>query len=1196
MIKRTISILLALAVFLTVVPLSAVADGIETLTFLKVRIDEPMAGREASFDAGVGALPTNAARVYVEQKDNRNYRHGVGWYDHTDARYLEEGECFTEGHEYTVHVAVCVDNYFYQLSGSLEATVNGEAASVSHDFVTKTVVSYHFGVCKTPPPDVTEVTLGGNLRPVAGKSPVFTLAYDSERMEPDLYAGTAFIDGVAWYNSDTFMILDENDTFQAGNTYTMTVKLKAKGNYRFATQNGESVVKSTIEGVSATNISSQTDDPSRYLKLQVEFACAATDTLGGGAGSIDLRIPYPVSGKTMSFAPTLYGAHCEISPVMSDGFYEGVKWTNRRHAYTFPHDSVFNAGIEYSVTVVVKAESIMQDEKRLRYILHEDGSVDPYITATVNGMPARVEPYKDDSVAQAVQVTFDFPSCNETSLTVDTITFTDVRTPVVGQKIDTMATVVFDYAENAVSSKKVVELQWYKQSADSEALTEEDVFEAGYGYFWVAGLTTDAVSEFLVEDKRYSGNLIVRGAKEAMAETDPGVSPQKKLMVGAVYVPLESLPDPIGQVDIIGAVAPTIGQHPCYSAALAQAVMPYAEIGNVCWYENGNVMMESNATFKKGNSYSVLYEVKAIEPYTFAQNADGSVNGDTTLYDGNVGLCVNVSGDRQTATVQWDYGELKEASYSGVTDYVEISELVRPAPGQTPDFTVSIDSSYTQFGGVTWYALDDNGYRMKALTPQDRFKKNTIYRVEICVLPSAGRSINLDSRGAVLNGKFEHYYYLSGEAVMVYAEYDTRLCITEFDVIDVQYPLPGKTPDTTAIPIIHGEEADRMHMVENDNGSDIDWYTENSSGTSFSRLDGRFTADRRHQAWMTVETVDGAWFATDNKGNLTVDICVDGVPADYAYATDAYVADGMVNKLELGCTYRISKDVDGVFVDGKRLTDGLYLENGCRSIQTEDTVNKEVGYAYYEDGVLTLHNFEWETHGDYDAVFSHKPLTVKAEGENHVTSHSKGINAYNTLTMTGDGSLELLSNQYGIFAMDEVTVNSGRWRICDTMYDGLWLYMDLTMNGGTLEISGDDGGIYGDDWPTIHVNDGTLIAKSETGYAIGWCNVKTADGITVTVDTDTDGENTALWDGETDFMDYAYVRMDSKAVVMKGDVDQNGTVNMRDAMVLYQFVSGAKDDLASEQLAAGEVDGNTTLNMRDVMKLYQFVSGAVDSL
>lgn len=62
----------------------------------------------------------------------------------------------------------------------------------------------------------------------------------------------------------------------------------------------------------------------------------------------------------------------------------------------------------------------------------------------------------------------------------------------------------------------------------------------------------------------------------------------------------------------------------------------------------------------------------------------------------------------------------------------------------------------------------------------------------------------------------------------------------------------------------------------------------------------------------------------------------------------------------------------------------------------------------------------------------------------------------------------------------------------------------------------------------------------------------------------------------------------------KGDVDLNGTVNMRDALLLYRYVSGAVE-LNAEQLAEGDVSAVIgDVNMRDALLLYRYVNGSIN--
>jgi len=1187
--KKLIAVMAVIALLCGILPLSAFAASIpvqKIVTDFNIGIDEPMAGREADFYV----YPSNGIRAFVEQKLYQNYYHGVRWHDLTDDRYLAEGDCFELGHDYRVTVYVISQNPFYYTFGSyVTVTVNNESSAFSKHNSQEGLVNHTFYSCPEPPADIDEVTIGGSLVPVDGQTPVFDIAFDEERLSRNVYTGTAFINNVAWYNSDTFYIMDQNDSFEAGNRYTMSVILGAKGNYRFATENGKSAVKATINGFQAENISHEgNEDESRYLKLKYTFTCLPADSIGGGCDDVFVQIASPAGGNTMSFYPTLTGENCELRDITNEakGFYNGVKWYNRTTGFVCPSGAKFRAGEDYSVSVLVTAQSILQDETRLCYVDNGDGTYTSYLLAYVNGLPARVEPYEDVSVGQTVQVIFDFPACNDTSRTIDDITLTDIRKPVCEDYPDTEATVIYNYIENIDDTHFTTDLFWIEMDENgmpNKIMGESDLFSAGCTYVAVAALEVDSLTDFLVDeiDNRYGGSVSMRGAEEI--HTEWGNVRGKRLSIMGLYTPLSESPDPIESVDIIGLIPPTVGQRPCESVTLAEKQLPFAEIASVKWYENGALMV-GDAVFTAGNRYDAFITVSPIDPYAFATEAD-LVTADVTVTVNGESDAVSYNGNYYQIDIWKEFGTLTATTPSGVTDYVEIGEIMRPAPGQTPDFNADINSAYTQFGGITWCELDDDDNVVNVLSYDDLFKVNKRYRVEVRVLPTAGRTINLDSRGAMLNDDIASYYYLPGEAVTVYAVYDTANCVTDINIMDVQYPIPGKTPDTD------GRVAGHAYNCATVTG--VEWSFENTGGAGFSTLDGKFKADRRHQAYVRVETKDGCWLATDKNGDLAVNAYVDGIAVDFSYTTDSNINDGALNSFETARTYERAQTVDGVFIDGMWLQNGQYLDSAHWGLRTEETVDKDAGYAYYYDGVLTLHNFNWFTRSDYNIIDSYKPLTIKAEGASTLDSSSNGIVTNDTLTLEGDGSLNLYSNGEGIFAMGDVTVESGTWYVMDDKYDGLYLYSRLTMNGGTLDVYGPQCGINGDDYPTVSLNGGTLIASAAIDCAIGWCNTQIANGATVMVNNTPESEGATEWDGVTDFIDYAYVCVafeDELPDMLLGDVNLDGKVDLNDATALFYYVNGLME-LNGDSFIAGDINEDGKVDLNDATLLFYFVNG-----
>ncbi len=612
------------------------------------------------------------------------------------------------------------------------------------------------------------------------------------------------------------------------------------------------------------------------------------------------------------------------------------------------------------------------------------------------------------------------------------------------------------------------------------------------------------------------------------------------------------------------------------------------DVSDVTWYEQNRstgAWTANPASLRDGFTYAAEFKLLAIGgKYAFADDYKVFVNGEEAT---------------RTSSGKWRI----EYTKTGYLTRIEMYDIALPTPGQHPDFIAHKDNPPYSYYEVVWTPYIDGEFG-EPLTATDVFEDNTSYLLEVVLTAEDDFEFDYytDDNGAYayINDKKASVYYpdpSDRSVIVAYTYYNTKYCVSQVEIIDVQYPIPGRTPDTDVV-VSKG-----VHAAGYADGSTIEWYYETNPGTSaagFSKLDGKFKADRRHQAYVKLETESGYWFATDSQGRAAVNVTFDGEPMAFAYVTDTDSRLGY-NEIEVAHTYEMAKDVDGVFIDGMWLQDGLYMDSEHWGVRTEDTVDKEAGYAYYEDGVLTLHDFEWRCWGDYNAIDSYHPLTIVAEGYNEFADDPEnmacGIVTSSPLTLCGDGEAAFSTDNSALFALDEVTVESGEWRFYGNTYDGVWLGNDLTVNGGLLQAYGKQCGLYGDDWPTVTVNGGTLVAYTDDDYAIGWCDVQIADGANVYVryTGDTDYTN---WDGVTSFEDYGVVWIkfpEEEPDVLKGDVDGNGDVDIYDALRLFKHVN-EELTLEGSELAAGDVDGNGDVDIYDALRLFKYVNEEIDSL
>ena len=65
--------------------------------------------------------------------------------------------------------------------------------------------------------------------------------------------------------------------------------------------------------------------------------------------------------------------------------------------------------------------------------------------------------------------------------------------------------------------------------------------------------------------------------------------------------------------------------------------------------------------------------------------------------------------------------------------------------------------------------------------------------------------------------------------------------------------------------------------------------------------------------------------------------------------------------------------------------------------------------------------------------------------------------------------------------------------------------------------------------------------------------------------------------------------------VALGDINGDGSINLRDAAMLVQYVNKIAD-LTDEQKAAADINGDGSINLRDAAILVQYVNKIIDAL
>ena len=191
-----------------------------------------------------------------------------------------------------------------------------------------------------------------------------------------------------------------------------------------------------------------------------------------------------------------------------------------------------------------------------------------------------------------------------------------------------------------------------------------------------------------------------------------------------------------------------------------------------------------------------------------------------------------------------------------------------------------------------------------------------------------------------------------------------------------------------------------------------------------------------------------------------------------------------------------------IYVGGAALSDGKYLANGAA--QATGTKPASGGYAYYKNGILTLHDYTYKGKCNADAenygtlIHSDSDIEILLEGKNRLTNTSMGdgiYTEYGSITIGGEGSLEIIADTDGIYTeYGDVTVESGTIKIT-TDCTGIYAYSagSVTISGGSLEIISGSDGIYAYD--AITISGGEIkIDSEEDGIYAGEGNIVVSGG------------------------------------------------------------------------------------------------------
>ena len=261
-----------------------------------------------------------------------------------------------------------------------------------------------------------------------------------------------------------------------------------------------------------------------------------------------------------------------------------------------------------------------------------------------------------------------------------------------------------------------------------------------------------------------------------------------------------------------------------------------------------------------------------------------------------------------------------------------------------------------------------------------------------------------------------------------------------------------------------------------------------------------------------------------------------------------------------------------ISIDGRDINDGDYLSNDGKITKTAP----KGGYAYYENGVLTLNNFKWIVdespfNTDDSLLTLYRDIKMVLKGENELSYDNLYSGDYKSvignpgdiseLTVEGDGSLTVKNGHYGfnvgnvifnggsiyILSLDDsiitdsLVINGGNFRLVSMEDEAFDVTEDVVINDGVIYVYAHDNGaeIEGD----LYINGGSIDLKADDfGFDVsseiiitdGYVRILTSDNCLDANTIDISGGTLNLMSSSREAIDTEFIDISGGQLLLDG--------------------------------------------------------------
>ena len=653
------------------------------------------------------------------------------------------------------------------------------------------------------------------------------------------------------------------EAFVAGLNYTVKIVLKADAGYYFDFDGGETA---KLNGKDATTGIS---NGGKELIITYTFSdCPAV------IKNVELKVAAPVDGNKISYSVTDESAGYSVA---SDS--EWVRWyeSNDGVSYTLmTSGSKFVGGKYYKLEIDVKTHTGYE------FALKDVGSIQPDVTATVNGYKATVSKAWEQDPSEAITVTYTFGLCNDT--TIEDIKIVDVPTPVPGEKpVYTVAVSGSGYnITNKNQSNSVYEggkyvdkyfirngIGWYDVTADNW-IYETDAFIAGHDYQCVVYVQTDDGCEFIQDlyaNPEVWPTATVNGNAATILKEGSGLTTNQQVRYTFVYEVQN-----VSNVSVSGIDAPVGNKTPDYTATLGNAALyefaPYGyELVGFYWYDSEDNILSATDKFVKGETYKL--EIKLVRKMdgqrvlTQFQTPVTATLNDKAVDSADVLANTTTVYIYQTYTCDSEY--LIEIPSANVT-------VNEPVAGEKPSYEATPDDSDKYTVTInSWYA---ESVTRNIFGPNDAFVEGASYYVKVTFTPKAGYTFTEDTVFTI-NGKSVTTWGRDGQEQATFTAIENT---KDYNIVvnsgtasigagtQIDTAKMGTTVTLTAAQAPSGKMFDKWVVT----GATV--ADETSATTTFIMPAGEVTATATYKDIPTPTEYTVSYFPTEGSGTMVGDV------------------------------------------------------------------------------------------------------------------------------------------------------------------------------------------------------------------------------------------------------------------------------------------------------------------------------------